>query len=144
MARSSEPRLGFLLHIKPRPGFTLDQAKALERGIEDYAHSHALELNGHQLVRTVSAEDRSLTAADQVDFIDWLIEQPAINAVSISALTQRLDTKDSTSVWQAGAAEASVCDVGVIGLTILYRAGRITAALYLQILGGFQRPGPLH
>jgi hypothetical protein len=76
--------------------------------------------------------------------MDWLLDQPGISAVRVSTLTSKLDISDARSVWQAGAAHVSVCDLGVIGLTILYRARRITAELYLQILCGFMRPALVH
>lgn len=144
MAKHVEPHLGFLLQLEPRPGFTMAQARQLDRAIEDYAEAHELDLGGSQLVQIVSAEDRSLTVTDQVDFMDWLIDQPGISCVRVSTLTSKLDISDARSVWQAGAAHVSVCDLGVIGLTILYRARRITADLYLQILGGFMRPALVH
>ena len=144
MAKHTEPLLGFFVHIEPRPGFTVAEARALDRHIQDYAEAHELELGGDQLVQIVSAEHRSLSATDQVDFMDWLIDQPGVSVVRISTLTTRLDWSDAQSVWQAGAAHMSVCDLGVIGLTILYRARRISADLYLQILGGFMRSAAVH
>jgi hypothetical protein len=144
MVEHTEPLLGFIVQIEPRPGFTLAEARELDRRLEDYAEAHELELGGDQLVQTVSAEHRSLSATDQVDLLDWLIDQPGISVVRISTLTARLDRSDAQTVWQAGAAQVSVCDMGVIGLTILYRARRITAELYLQILGGFMRPAVVH
>ena len=144
MAKHPEPLLGFFVHIEPRPGFTLAEGRALDRGIQDYAEDHQLELGGDQLVQIVSAQHRSLSVTDQVDFIDWLIDRPGVSVVRISTLTAKLDRSDEQLVWQTGAARISVCDLGVIGLTILYRARRITADLYLQILGGFMRPAAVH
>jgi hypothetical protein len=144
MVKHAEPHLGFLLQVEPRPGFTVAEARQLDRALEDYAESHELDLSGGQLVLVVSSEDRSLTVTDQVDFMDWLIDQSGISCVRVSTLTSKLDISGAHSVWQAGAAHVSVCDLGVIGLTILYRARRITADLYLQILGGFMRPALVH
>lgn len=144
MAKHAEPHLGFLLQIEPRPGFTMAEARQLDRAVQDYAEAHEFDLGGGQLVLVVSAEDRSLTVTDQIDFMDWLIDQPGISCVRVSTLTSKLDASDARSVWQSGAAHLSVCDLGVIGLTILYRARRITADLYLQILGGFMRPALVH
>jgi uncharacterized protein YggL (DUF469 family) len=144
MVKHVEPNLGFLLQLEPRPGFMVAEARQLERAIEDYAEAHGLDLGGSQLVQIVSAGARSLTVTDQVDFMDWLLDQPGISGVRVSTLTSKLDISDARSVWQAGAAHLSVCDLGVIGLTILYRARRITADLYLQILGGFMRPALVH
>jgi hypothetical protein len=144
MVKHAEPHLGFLLQIEPRPAFTVAEARQLDRAVEDYVEAHELDLGGGQFVLIVSADDRSLTATDQVDFMDWLIDQPGISGVRVSTLTSKLDISEAHSVWQAGAAHISVCDLGVIGLTILYRARRVTADLYLQILGGFMRPALVH
>lgn len=144
MVRYKEPQLGFIVQIEPRPGFTVGEARALDRRIQDYAEAHELDFSGDQLVHIVSADDRSLSATDQVDLMDWLIDQPGISFVRISTLTGKLDRSDAQAVWQAGFAHVSVYDMGLIGLTILYRARRITADLYLQILGGFMRPAALH
>jgi hypothetical protein len=140
----AEPQYGFLLHIEPCPGFTLGEARELDRRIQDCAEAHELELQGGQLLHIVSSEDRSLTATDQVDLMDWLINQSGISVVRLSTLTEQLDPSQLRSVWQAGYAQASVCDLGLIGLSILYRARRITAELYLQILGGFVRKVERH
>jgi hypothetical protein len=144
MVEHTDPLLGFIVQIEPRPGFTLAESRDLDRRLQDYSEAHELELGGDHFVRTVSAEHRSLSATDQVDLLDWLIDQPGISVVRISTLTSRLDRSDAQAVWQVGAAQVSVCDMGLIGLTILYRARRITAELYLQILGGFMRPAVVH
>jgi hypothetical protein len=141
---TEQPYPGFLLHIELRPGFTAGAARELERRLEAYAEAHHLELRGHVLTRVVAAEDRGLTATDQVDLLDWLIDQSGINVVRISTLSAGLDSATAHAHWQAGFTQFSACDMGLIGLTILYRARRITAELYLQILGGFQRPAAAH
>ena len=41
---------------------------------------------------------------------------------------------------ETGYVDVSVGDFAVIGATMLYRLGRLAAAQYLQILGGFVRP----
>jgi hypothetical protein len=141
MAKPKELHQGFLLQIEPRPGLTLAQARELERHLEDYAEAHELDLGGHHRHRSVQASDRSLSITDQVDLIDWLVDQPGVSVVRISCLSARLD--EAEAVWQGGSVQASICDVGLIGLAILYRARRIRADQYLQILGGFMRPAAL-
>ena len=144
MTKHSEPQLGFIVHIEPRPGFTLAEARNLDRCLEDYAEAHDLDLGHHQLTRLVTAQDRSMTATDQVDLLDWLVSQPGVSSIRVSVLTDRLATPEPSSVWAGGFVHVSMADVGLIGLTILYRARRITAPLYLQILGGFVRPLAIH
>jgi hypothetical protein len=144
MLKHREPQLGFFVQIEPRVGFTVAEANHLDRGLQDYAEAHDLDLGDEKLVLIVSADDRSLTATDQVNFMDWLMSQPGISVVRVSTLTVKLEKTDAQSVWQAGVAHVSVGDLGAIGLSVLYRARRITADLYLQILGGFVRPTIVH
>lgn len=44
MSKSTDRLRGFAVHIQPYPGFTLQQLRAFERRIEDYAEAHALLL----------------------------------------------------------------------------------------------------
>ena len=141
MNRRTEPRLGFTLHLEPRPGFTAGQGKDLERRIADYAEAHEIEVSGHQLSYVVHSSERSLTASDQVDLIDWLIDQPGMSYVCLSPLLERGDRPVGR---EAGFMLVSPCDHALIGLTLLYRCRRVSAELYLQILGGFVRQVALH
>ena len=141
MAKPADRLLGFAVLIQPYPSFTLAQLRELERRIEDYAEAHQLQLSGHHLTYTVSSPDRSLTAPDQVDLIDWLSGQPGISALRLTPLRDRPDTPASD---EEGFLLMSACDTVTIGLKLLYRARRIDADQYLQILGGFVRSVAVH
>lgn len=143
MIKRTELQLGFIVHIEPRPGFSLAEARQLDRSLEDYAERHELALDG-QLTRLVTAPNRSLTATDQVDLLDWLVDQPGVSSVRIGVLTDKLHSPAPHEIWSEGFVHVSLMDLGLIGLTILYRARRITAPLYLQVLGGFVRPLAVH
>ena len=86
----------------------------------------------------VDAHD-GLTATDQVDFVDWMVSRSGVSAIRLGPLTAHLEQ---------AAGEAFVLvqtlDLGLIGLTMLYRSRRVSADLYLQILGGFVRPAIVH
>jgi hypothetical protein len=135
-----EPRRGFTIGVEVVPGTTLAQARGLERCIEDYADAHELQVSGHHLTYVVSASDRSLTTVDQVDLLDWLIDQPGVRNVRLSPLA----LGDSPAAWADGFVLVASCDVPVIGLKLLYRCRRVTAEQYLQILGGFVRSLSVH
>ena len=139
MTRRSEERMGFWLQIVPAPGLTPAREREIERCLEDYADSHGLRLGGHQLAITVSSDERSLTTTDQVDLVDWLVSRSGISAIRLGPLTAYLEQAagDAFMLVQA-------LDLALIGLTLLYRSRRVSAELYLQILGGFVRPAIVH
>ena len=135
------PLRGFSLLIQPYPGFTMQQLRELERRIEDYAESHELETDGHHLTFTFASSDRSLTATDQVDLVDWLSGHPGISALRLTPLRER---PEAPAAEEDGFLIVPACSTVTIGLKLLYRARRISAELYLQILGGFVRPVSVH
>jgi uncharacterized protein YbjT (DUF2867 family) len=139
MARP-EPHRAFTIGVEVVPGTTLAQARGLERCIEDYADAHELQIAGHHLTYVVSAAERSLTAADQVDLLDWLIDQPGVRNVRLSPLA----ASEAPATWSEGFLLVATCDVPAIGLKLLYRCRRITSEQYLQILGGFVRSLSVH
>lgn len=135
-----EPHRAFTIGVEVVPGTTLAEARTLERRIEDYADAHELQIAGHHLTYVVSAAERSLSAVDQVDLLDWLIDQPGVRNVRLSPLA----LSDTPAAWSEGFLLVASCDVPVIGLKLLYRCRRITAEQYLQILGGFVRSLNVH
>ena len=141
MAKPTERLRGFAVLIQPYPGFTLQELRELERRIEDYAQAHEIEMSGHHLTFTVSSPQRSLTATDQVDLVDWLNGQPGISAMRLTPLRDR---PDASTAEEDGFLVVPACDTVTIGLKLLYRARRISAEMYLQILGGFVRSVHVH
>ena len=141
MAKPIERLRGFAVLILPYPGFTLQEMRELERRIEDYAEAHELQLEGHQLTFAVSSGERSLSATDQVDLVDWLTAQPGISALRLSPLRDRADLASSED---EGFLIVRTCDAVTIRLMLLYRSRRISAEMYLQILGGFVRSVHVH
>jgi hypothetical protein len=76
---------------------------------------------------------RPTTAKDQVALLDWFVDRPALRRVRVGALR-------SAAAGQGGYLQVASCDMAVIGVTLLYRLGRLRAEQYLEILGGFVRP----
>ena len=68
-----------------------------------------------------------------------LTSQSGISAIRLGPLTAYLEQAagDAFMLVQA-------LDLALIGLTLLYRSRRVSAELYLQILGGFVRPAIVH
>ena len=94
-------------------------------------------MRGDQLRGVLWSPDRSMTAEDQVTLINWLIDDPAVSMFSLSPLN---DTVDDYALREEGYLDVQPWDLGLIGLTVVYRMGRVDAKTYLQILGGFVRP----
>ncbi len=141
MAKPAERLRGFAVLIQPYPGFTLQQMRDLERRIEDYATAHELQMDGHHLTFTVSSPERSLTATDQVDLVDWLSGQPGISALRLTPLRH---SPEGSVADEEAFLMIPALDTVTVGLKLLYRPRRISAELYLQILGGFVRSVSVH
>ena len=123
----------FTLELDAAPGTPLSRVRDLERAIEDYAEAHDLEMSGAQLRFLVQALGRPTTAEDQVALLDWLVDRPGLRRVRVGALRR-------AAAGQGGYLQVASGDMAVIGVTLLYRLGRLKAEQYLEILGGFVRP----
>ena len=132
-----EVRLAFSVRIVPGPGVTEPMTRLFLRALEDYAEGHGLVLHGTQLLWHVSSDERSLTDKDQVDLLDWLVDRPLVREVMLTPLSDRTDPVASL---QDGFVTLRSCDLCAVGLTLLYRCGRLTPPMYLEVLGGYVRP----
>lgn len=134
-AAEHEPGAGaaFTLELDAAPGTPLSRVRDLERAIEDYAEAYDLEMRGTQLRFLVQALGRPTTAEDQVALMDWLVDRPGLRRIRVGALRR-------TAAGHGAYLQVASGDMAVIGVTLLYRLGRLTAEQYLQILGGFVRP----
>ena len=124
--------MGFTVEMDAAPGTPMARVRDLERAIEDYAEAHDLDVVGTQLRLDVQAHGRPTTAEDQVALLDWLVDQPGLRRIRLGALGRDRHRP-------AGYLQVAFGDMAVIGVTLLYRLGRLKAEQYLQILGGFVR-----
>lgn len=140
--------LGFALALEVLPGLPLTECRRIERFLEDHAELHGLVLSGHQLTPYVTAPEHELSAVDQVTLIDGLVDVPGLVSIRVGAIGRTVPMADEDELPENDTADAYVVarsgDLALIGLTLLYRCGRITAPLYLQILGGFVRRAGVH
>jgi len=141
MSRSGSEQLGFTVWIEPRPGTTFAEEGALARRLEDYGRARDLFFGGAPLCAVVFTEDRSLTASDQADLIDWLIDDPIVRSVAVSPLSSVIGRPASRG---DGYLKVHTTDLTLIGVTLLYRNRALSGELYLRLLGGFVRPLTLH
>jgi hypothetical protein len=127
--------------IQPRPGIHLSAESDFARRLDDYLSELRLSMTGVPLCLVLWSEERSLSATDQVDFIEWLISDPIAPTVVLSPLSECTHVvADRGSAWL----RADATDMTLIPLTWLYSIHRISAEQYLQILGGFARPAVKH
>jgi hypothetical protein len=102
---------------------------------------HDLRLGGGPLCALVFAENRLLTATDEVDLLDGLIDEPVVRAVAVSLLSPR---RAHPAEREAGYLSARSTDPTLIGLTLLHRNRSLSAEPHLQSLDGFVRPAVAH
>ena len=140
-ATQPEPLLGFTVWIQPRPGIHPSAESDFARRLDDYLSERRLSMTGAPLCLVLWSEDRSLSAVDQVDLIEWLISDPISPTVVLSPLSGQTHVVADRG---AGWLRADVTDMTLIPLTWLYSVRRISAEQYLQILGGFVRPAIKH
>lgn len=133
----ADSRLGFSVRLEPRPGLTEREGRRLLQALQEYFEAHGLAADGTQLQWLVYSGVRSLSQADQVDLLDWLVDLPGLSEVLLMPLTARLDRPGSL---QDGFVALRTSELSTVALTLLYRCRRLTPALYLQVLGGFVRP----
>lgn len=141
MAEHTPAQMGFTLWVLARPGLSPGEEAAFTRRLEDYMAEHSLLMLGGPLCCVVWSAERSLTASDQVDLIDWLTSDMAPVVVCVSPLS---DDLDRPALREAGCVRADSADAALIPLIWLYQLRRITADLFLQILGGFVQPVDAH
>lgn len=136
-----EAHLGFTAWLQPRPGLHPSAESAFARRLEDYLSERSLSMTGGPLCLVLWSGERSLSAIDQVDFIEWLVNDPIVPTVVLSPLNECTDVVADRGV---GWLRADVMDINLIPVSWLYRIHRISADQYLQILGGFVRPAVTH
>lgn len=130
----------FTVGVELAPGMAQRLACDLQHRLQDYLDAHDLLASSHHLTYVVRSAERSLTAADQVGLIDWLIAQPGVRCVRLNSPSCRGSSKPMPDSFVF----VATCDIAVIGLSLLYRCGRISPELYLQVLSGFERPVAAH
>lgn len=147
MAKRAELPLGrvakeydcaFDVQLEVLPGLPPVECRRLEHRLEDYAEAQNLRLDGTQLRHRVFADDRHVSVHDQVALIDWLVDQPGVVGVRIGPIVPLGHARGDEGEALAFV-HVRTGDFALIGLTLLYRCGRITPSLYLQILGGYVR-----
>jgi hypothetical protein len=129
-----EPVLGFSLRLEVVPGLSLAQLRRIGRRLEDHAEANELVLEGDHYLYFVRGATRGLTCTDQVDLANLLFDVPGVQCAVLGPLVEEPEDEREAAFVRVGA-----LDMATIAATMLYRLGRVSAELYLQILGGFVR-----
>lgn len=128
---------GFALWIRPKAGLPMWAEADFIQRLEDYLTAHDLSLDGDTADIIIRSSRRDLHEVDQVDLLDWLLDDPFPAAARLGALSA---APDGGAVAGCGV-HADWTDMALGPLSWLYRMHRISAAQLLQILGA-HRAGP--
>lgn len=137
MSDEASEAMGFTVWIEPYPGLTELEQIQFQRRLEDHLLGQDLVMNGGPLCGVISSPERDVTAVDQVELINQLIDDSAVRTLCISPIAF---DQGEPAKRKEGYLEVRALDLAVIGLTILHRSRGVPAQTYLQLLGGFVRP----
>jgi hypothetical protein len=141
-AKPSAKQLGFTVWLTPSPATTSAEQSRFQRRIEDYLSEHDLLASGAQLQMLIWADDRSLSATDQVDLLIWAVEQPGVTAVELGPLVPHTGAPGERGSQPMVVARFS--DLCLIPIVWLYRASRLNAQQVIEMLGGFRSTATVH
>ena len=136
MSNTTKERLGFHFQVEVWPETTATPATQFTRAIEDFATEQDFLIHGTPLQGCIEGRDRDVSLTDQVNLIDWLVNQPTVRAVQVSPLTGALDDPGR---WDGGTLRVPVLDMRVIAVCLLHRLGHLRPLQYIEILGGYVR-----
>ena len=136
MSTTTQGRLGFHFQIEVWPETAATPATQFNRAIEDFAADQDILINGAPLQGCIEGRGRDISLTDQVNFIDWLMNQPTVRAVSVSPLTTSLNDPGRL---EEGTLRVPILDMRVIAVCLLHRLGHLRPQQYIEILGGYVR-----
>ncbi len=137
MSDADNDTLGFTVWIEPNAGLSELAQIRFQRRLEDHLQGQDLVMGGGPLCGVISSPGRDVSAADQVELINHLVDDSAVRSLRISPIAVDLG---EPAPREAGYLEVRALDLAVIGLTLLHRTRGVDAQTYLQLLGGFVRP----
>lgn len=136
------PALGFTVWVHLARPASAAEVKLFRYGLDRYLETNELARSLNPLHMLVWSAERSLTVADQVDLLTWLIVDGRAAAVEIGDLQTHMGlpaSRDRVRMLPARPADHSVLTV-----TSLYRTGQLEAEQFVEMLGGYRAPVALH
>lgn len=125
---------GYWLGLTLRPGLPVRAEVTLMRDLEDHLTDRGLRIGGGtQRHLFIESLERDVSLVDQIDLVDWCLLRTPVTQIAVTDLTSaRLSPPVAAKVLHIDR-----WDLATLGVGLLYRIGRITAAQYAEILGGF-------
>jgi hypothetical protein len=122
--------VGFTVELRLQDGVPDHLVHELVQRLRARAEQRALRIGGYLLAFTVEAVGRDLTAADQAEMVNWLLDLPGISSLCLGALSTAAERSASPpqALFVLGLA-----DEAMLPLTLLYRSGLVAPDLYLQL-----------
>jgi len=130
-AQAAQPLLRFAVRITPIRGTDALATRRFLCRFNEFLGRADLYFGGESWLFVVRSESRDLTVADQVEVLNWILEDELGASVAISPLTHCVaDDLNEKSVWL----QANRHDLAVAAINWLYRWDRIDAGMFFRIL----------
>ncbi|WP_342616747.1 hypothetical protein [Rhodoferax sp. GW822-FHT02A01] len=121
---------GFYFQIKGRRGITSSEADAFVRRLEDYFLQHQLQMEGGPLRAWVTAQDKSLSPEDCMDFLCWIARDGAVAHVATSGVLKERPELAATVLRIS----VAVTDSALHAAISLYQSHRLSGRMALAVL----------
>lgn len=137
----THPRQGraFAARIRPARGLSPSLESVFECALEGYLQERELINDGTPLHLLVRSAERELAATDQMDLVDWLFRDLAVQSVDLGPLGPASQSAADAAVWIT----ATRSDLALPAVLTLYRLCRIDGQTALCVLRGFGGSGGL-
>ena len=126
-----QPFVRFAGRITPTRGADAEVLRKFVGRFDEFLASADLYFGGSPWLFVVHSDSRDLTVTDQVEILNWILEDELGASVAISPLTRCVaDDLNEDSAWLL----ANRQDLAVAAINWLYRWDRIDAGMFFRIL----------
>lgn len=134
--------LGFTVWVHLARAASAAEVRLYRDSLDRFLDVHGLSRSMNPLHMLVWAVDRSLTLADQIELLVWMVHDGRAAALEIGPLQMHMGLPAGRD--RVPTLPARLADNSLLSMAWLYRAGRLPAEQCLAMLGGFQGPVTLH
>ncbi len=129
--QAAQPFLRFAVRITPTRGADAAVLRQFVGRFDEFLAQADLYFGGSPWLFVVRSDSRDLTVADQVEILNWILEDEIGASAAISPLTRCVaDDLNEDSAWLL----ANRQDLAVAAINWLYRWDRIDAGMFFRIL----------